>query len=140
MEVHMNRNDLKNYKHTEEWIKGRIEYIEQYKSNINRLNSILSDMPKGSKEVQDSEAEKIAELLDSVDELLEKVKEKNKQQMKILQQLEKVGQPYRNILDKCYIQNKNLVVVSAEMNYSYERMKHMHRIALIKFDEVEERE
>lgn len=136
----MNRNDLKNYKHTEEWIKGRIEYIEQYKSNINRLNSILSDMPKGSKEVQDSEAEKIAELLDSVDELLEKVKEKNKQQMKILQQLEKVGQPYRNILDKCYIQNKNLVVVSAEMNYSYERMKHMHRIALIKFDEVEERE
>ena len=136
----MNRNDLKNYKHTEEWIKGRIDYIEQYKSNINRLNSILSDMPKGSKEVQDSEAEKIAELLDSVDELLEKVKEKNKQQMKILQQLEKVGQPYRNILDKCYIQNKNLVVVSAEMNYSYERMKHMHRIALIKFDEVEERE
>ena len=136
----MNRNDLKNYKHTEEWIKGRIEYIEQYKSNINRLNSILSDMPKGSKEVQDSEAEKIAELLDSVDELLEKVKEKNKQQMKILQQLEKVGQPYRNILDKCYIQNKNLVVVSAEMNYSYKRMKHMHRIALIKFDEVEERE
>lgn len=72
----MNRNDLKNYKHTEEWIKGRIEYIEQYKSNINRLNSILSDMPKGSKEVQDSETEKIAELLDSVDELLEKVKEK----------------------------------------------------------------
>ena len=136
----MNRNDLKNYKHTEEWIKGRIDYIEQYKSNINRLNSILSDMPKGSKEVQDSEAEKIAELLDSVDELLEKVKEKNKQQMKILQQLEKVGQPYRNILDKCYIQNKNLVVVSAEMNYSYERMKHMHRIALIKFDEVEGRE
>lgn len=136
----MNRNDLKNYKHTEEWIKGRIDYIEQYKSNINRLNSILSDMPKGSKEVQDSEAEKIAELLDSVNELLEKVKEKNKQQMKILQQLEKVGQPYRNILDKCYIQNKNLVVVSAEMNYSYERMKHMHRIALIKFDEVEERE
>lgn len=60
--------------------------------------------------------------------------------MKILQQLEKVGQPYRNILDKCYIQNKNLVVVSAEMNYSYERMKHMHRIALIKFDEAEERE
>lgn len=135
----MNRNDLKNYKYTEEWIKGRIEYIEQYKSNINRLNSILSDMPKGSKEVQDSEAEKIVELLDSVNDLLEKVKEKNKEQMKILQQLEKVEQPYRNILDKYYIQGKSLVVVSAEMNYSYERMKHMHGIALIKFDELEER-
>lgn len=133
----MNRNDLKNYKHTEEWIKGRIEYIEQYKSNINRLNSILSDMPKGSKEVQDSEAEKIAELLDSVDELLEKVKEKNKQQMKILQQLEKVEQPYRNILDKYYIQGKSLVVVSAEMGYNYEYTKRMNGIALNKFDKLE---
>ena len=137
MEVHMNRNDLKNYKYTEEWIKGRIEYIEQYKSNINRLNSILSDMPKGSKEVQDSEAEKIAELLDSVDELLEKVKEKNKQQMKILQQLEKVEQPYRNILDKYYIQGKSLVVVSAEMGYNYEYTKRMNGIALNKFDKLE---
>ena len=137
MGVHMNRNDLKNYKHTEEWIKGRIEYIEQYKSNINRLNSILSDMPKGSKEVQDSEAEKIAELLDSVDELLEKVKEKNKQQMKILQQLEKVEQPYRNILDKYYIQGKSLVVVSAEMGYNYEYTKRMNGIALNKFDKLE---
>ena len=133
----MNRNDLKNYKHTEEWIKGRIEYIEQYKSNINRLNSILSDMPKGSKEVQDSEAEKIAELLDSVDELLEKVKEKNKEQMKILQQLEKVEQPYRNILDKYYIQGKSLVVVSAEMGYNYEYTKRMNGIALNKFDKLE---
>ena len=133
----MNRNDLKNYKHTEEWIKGRIEYIEQYKSNINRLNSILSDMPKGSKEVQDSEAEKLAELLDSVDELLEKVKEKNKQQMKILQQLEKVEQPYRNILDKYYIQGKSLVVVSAEMGYNYEYTKRMNGIALNKFDKLE---
>ena len=137
MEVQMNRNDLKNYKYTEEWIKGRIEYIEQYKSNINRLNSILSDMPKGSKEVQDSEAEKIAELLDSVDELLEKVKEKNKQQMKILQQLEKVEQPYRNILDKYYIQGKSLVVVSAEMGYNYEYTKRMNGIALNKFDKLE---
>lgn len=37
----MNREDLKNYRHTQEWIKGRIEYIEQYKCNINKLNSVL---------------------------------------------------------------------------------------------------
>ena len=60
----MNREDLKGYRHTQEWIKGRIEYIEQYKSSINKLISVLSDMPKGSREIQDSEAEKIAELID----------------------------------------------------------------------------
>ena len=70
----MNREDLKGYRHTQEWIKGRIEYIEQYKSSINKLNSVLSDMPKGSREIQDNEAEKIAELIDCVNELLVKVK------------------------------------------------------------------
>ncbi len=42
----MNRENLKNYKHTQMWIKDQTEYIEMQKENINKLNSILSDMPK----------------------------------------------------------------------------------------------
>ena len=41
-----NREDLKNYKYTKIWIKDRIEYIENQKETINKLSSILSDMPK----------------------------------------------------------------------------------------------
>lgn len=130
----MNREDLKNYRHTQEWVKGRIEYIEQYKSNINKLNSILSDMPKGSRAVQDNEAEKIVTLFDSVDELLEKVKEENKKQILILEQLDEVKQPYKNILDKFYVQGKSLVIIAAEMQYNYEHIKRLHGIALNIFD------
>lgn len=132
----MNRDDLKNYRHTQEWIKGRIDYIEQYKTNINRLNSILSDMPKGSKEVQDSEAEKLAILIDSINDLLDKVNQVNKKQNLILEQLDKVKQPYRNILDKYYIQGKSLVVIAAEMGYNYEYIKRLHGIALNIFDNI----
>ena len=132
----MNREDLKGYRHTQEWIKGRIEYIEQYKSSINKLISVLSDMPKGSREIQDSEAEKIAELIDSIDELLEKVKEENRKQMQILEQLDKVKQPYKNILDKFYIQGKSMVVIAAEMGYNYEHIKRMKGIALNIFDNI----
>ena len=128
----MNREDLKGYRHTQEWIKGRIEYIEQYKSSINKLISVLSDMPKGSREIQDSEAEKIAELIDSIDELLEKVKEENRKQMQILEQLDKVKQPYK----KFYIQGKSLVVIAAEMGYNYEHIKRMNGIALNIFDNI----
>ena len=95
----MNREDLKSYRHNQEWIKGRIDYIEQYKASINRLNSVLSDMPKGSREVQDSEAEKLAELIDSINDLLDKVNKVNKRQTQILEQLDKIKQPYKNILD-----------------------------------------
>lgn len=42
----LTREDLKNYKYNQIWIKDRIEYIETQKETINRLNSILSDMPK----------------------------------------------------------------------------------------------
>ena len=42
----MTREDLKNYKYNQEWIKDQIEYIESQKEIINRLSSVLSDMPK----------------------------------------------------------------------------------------------
>lgn len=42
----MKREDLKNYKNNQIWIKGQIEYINTQMETINQLNSILSDMPK----------------------------------------------------------------------------------------------
>jgi hypothetical protein len=42
----MTREDLKNYKYTQAWIKDQMEYIEAQKEIINRLNSVLTDMPK----------------------------------------------------------------------------------------------
>lgn len=133
----MTREDLKEFRYTKQWIEGRIEYIEELKSTVNRLTSVLSDMPKGSKIAMDSEAEKTTELLDSIRELEVKIKETQRKQIQILEKLDKVAQPYRNILDKCYIQGKTLVTVASEMGYSYERIKHMNGIALLKFDEVD---
>ena len=74
--------------------------------------------------------------MDSVNELLEKINRENAKQKKILEQLDKIEQPYRLILDKVYIQGKNLVQTANEMNYNYEYMKKMNGIALKKFDEV----
>lgn len=84
-------------------------------------------------------AEKIAKLLDNMNELLEKVIKENEKQRLILEQLDKVEQPYKLILEKVYIQGKTLVTTASEMDYSYEHMKHMNGIALLKFDEVEEK-
>ena len=133
----MTREDLKEFRYTKQWIDGRIEYIEELKSTVNRLTSVLSDMPKGSKIAMDSEAEKTTELLDCIGDLEVKIKETQRKQIQILEKLDKVAQPYRNILDKCYIQGKTLVTVASEMGYSYERIKHMNGIALLKFDEVD---
>src|SRR5574344_270689 len=132
----MNREDLKNFKYAQDWIKGRVEYIEGYKSTINKLTSILSDMPKGSRQIQDNEAEKLAQLMDNVNELVNKIAEIDNKQKSILKQLDEVEQPYRNILDKIYIQNKSLTFASAEMGYDYKYFCKLHGTALDKFDNI----
>ncbi len=68
---------------------------------------------------------------------MDKVVQQSNKQKAILEQLEKVEQPYRNILEAVYIQGKTLVTVASEMNYSYEYIKHKNGIALLKFDEIQ---
>ena len=132
----MTREDLKDYKHNQEWIKGRLEYIEEYKTSITNITSVISDMPKGSKEIQDSMAEKIATLIDNVDELLARIVKEQEKQKRILEQLDKVEQPYKLILEKMYIQGKSLVIIAGEMGYSYRDICRKNGIALNKFEEV----
>lgn len=86
--------------------------------------------------MQDSMAEKVATLLDNVNELLGKVVIEQEKQKNIIEQLNLVEQPYKLILEKAYIQGKSLVTVASEMNYSYEHMKHINGIALKRFDNI----
>ena len=132
----MNREDLKNYKYTQMWIKDQTEYIEAQKETINRLNSIISDMPRGSKIAYDTEAEKLSELIDKFNELMNTIIEEKKKQERIVEKVNKIEFPYRNILYKVYIQGKSLVTVASEMNYSYVHICREHGIALNKFDDM----
>ena len=132
----MNRKDLKDYKYNQEWIKGRIEYIEEYRATINKLVTTLSDMPKGSRTIYDNEAEKVAKLQDTLDELYNYIAEQQEKQKEILEQLNKLEQPYRTILELHYINGYNLVEVACEMKYNYEYTKKINSIALKKFDET----
>lgn len=42
----MNRQDLKEYKYTEEWIRDRIVYLKEKKTTLENISAIVSDMPK----------------------------------------------------------------------------------------------
>ena len=128
------REDLKDYRYSQEWINGRFEYIEELKTKIEKITTTLDDMPKGSRKVQDSIAEKTAQLVDSVDELLNKIVEADKKQKLILEQLEIVEQPYRNILEDIYIKGETLVEVASKRNYSYRDICRKHGIALNMFE------
>lgn len=86
--------------------------------------------------VYDNEAEKLAELEDMFNELMDIIIEEEKKQRKLVEQVEKIEPPYNNILFKAYIQGKRLVTVASEMHYDYDYMKKMHKKALRKFDNM----
>ena len=77
-----------------------MNYIETQKETINRLNSTLSDMPKGSRKVNDTEAENISKLMDSFDKMMKIIIQEEEKQKKIVEQINKIEFPYRNILFK----------------------------------------
>lgn len=131
----MTREDLKTYKYNQEFIKDKLEYIEEQKATLYKITATINDMPVGSRKVEDSMAEKLAKLMDSFNELLDKINKMQEKQIEIENQLLKVEQPYRNILEKIYIQGKSLVKVADEMGYSYREICRKHGIALKKFEE-----
>lgn len=133
----MTREDLKVYKYNQEFIKDKLEYIEEQKATLYKITATINDMPVGSRKVEDSMAEKLAKLMDSFNELLDKINKMQEKQIQIEEQLLKVEQPYRNILDKIYIQGKSLVKVADEMEYDYKHLCYKHGIALNKFDELD---
>ena len=75
-------------------------------------------------------------MLDNIDFIMDKVVQQSNKQKAILEQLEKVEQPYRNILEAVYIQGKTLVTVASEWDYSYIHICREHGIALNKFDNM----
>ena len=63
--------------------------------------------------------------------------EEQEKQKKIVEQVELVEFPYKNILYKVYIQGKTLVKVADEMGYDYKHICYKHGISLNKFDELD---
>lgn len=133
----MTREQLKDYKYNKEYIKDRMDFVEEYSESVNRLTATISDMPNGSRKVEDGMAEKLAKLLDYNNDVINEIAELQNQQKLIMFQLRKVKQPYRNILYKVYIKGESLVDVASEMKYEYKHICYKHGIALKEFDELD---
>ena len=82
-------------------------------------------------------AERTARLIDDLDEIFDRIEKQNRKQKAILEQLDKVEQPYRLILEEIYIRGKTLVNVASELKYNYKYACRMHGTALKKFEEVD---
>lgn len=133
------KQELKDYIYEKKWIEERLEDIKERRSLLDKITNTLSDIPKGSKQVYDSQAENLAKILDLTSDLEKCLKELKIKQIGIENKIDKIRQPYKNILYFRYIKGYNLTEVSAEIDEEYDYTRKLHGMALIKYAKLGEK-
>lgn len=138
MTVEEAKRELKDYIYDKKWVKERIEDIKERRSMLDKITSTLSDMPKGTPKAQDRQAEALVQILDLTQEMEDYLKKMKQKQIIIENKIDKLEQPYKNILYFRYIKGYNLTEVSNEVDEEYDYTRKLHGIALVRYARIGE--
>lgn len=137
-DLNRSKQELKDYIYNKRWIEERIEDIKERRSLLDKITTTLSDMPKGSPKVQDTNIESLVKIMDDTVEIEKYIKDLKERQIQIENKIDKIEQPYKNILYFRYIKGYNLTEVSGEIEEEYDYTRKLHGIALIKYARIGE--
>ena len=129
----LTREDLKNYKYNQNWIKRQLEKYEEQKAVVYGITQNLDGMPKAKNKPNYG----LENLMDQYDKILKILKEDQEKQNEIILQIRRLEEPYKTILTDKYILGMSLEEISVEIGYAYENVCRMHGTALNKFDDLE---
>jgi hypothetical protein len=132
------KQELKNYIYDKRWIEERLEDIKERRSLLDKITKELTDMPKGSPKVTDPNIESLVKIMDDTEEIEKYIQDLRKKQIEIENKIDKLDQPYRNILYFRYIKGHNLTEVSGEIEEEYDYTRKLHGIALLKYAQLGE--
>lgn len=133
------KQELKDYIYNKRWIEERLEDIKERRSLLDKITTTLSDMPKGSPKTTDTNIENLVKIMDDTIEIEKYIKDLKEKQIKIENKIDKIEQPYKNILYFRYIKGYNLTEVSGEIEEEYDYTRKLHGIALIKYTKIGEK-
>ena len=137
----MTSKDLISFNISQQWRRARIRFFEEQMQTINRLNSVLSDMPKGSRKVYDNEVESLATLLDKITDMRDSIqKEFELMETKLQNQLEQLQPRHGLLLYHYYILGDSMKYISREIVHT--ELKYTYKLkdeALQEFDKLHEK-
>jgi hypothetical protein len=134
----MTRKDLINFSIMKKWANARIRFLEEQIETVGRLNSVLSDMPKGSRRVQDAEAESLTKLLDQIKELEDQIKRETVElENRLKEQLSLLESKYGLLLYHHYILGDSIKYIAEKILYNETKYTYKLRDkALEEFDKL----
>lgn len=134
----MARENLINFNISQRWTRARIKFLEEQIKTINKLNSVLSDMPKGSRKVEDNEAESLVILLDQIEELKADINNKAiEMENKLKEELNQLEPKYGLLLYHHYILGDSIKYIAKEiLHYREKYVYDLKKEALEEFDKL----
>lgn len=127
------KKELGSYLQDKKLLKEKEMELAELITMATKITTELNDMPKGSPSIQDRMAEYATEIVQMKDEKYSQIISMYKTKKKIEDKIDKLEQPYRNILYYKYIKGLSLTDVAHEIRYNYDYTKSLHGTALVKY-------
>lgn len=129
--------ELSAYLNEKKLLKEKEAELEELITKATKITTELSDMPKGSSEIQDKMAQYASQIVDLKNQKYEQLMNMYKTKKKIEDKIDRLEQPYKNILYFKYIKGKNLTEVANIINNEHKYTCVLHGQALMKYRELQ---
>lgn len=129
------KKELYSYLHSKKLEERKLEQIEEQKTKLTKITSILSDMPKGTPD-NDKMSKNIAILLDLIREHIKIMEDEEENLIRITKKINKVEQPYRNILELRFVKGMKVEEISVELDRDYRYTKKLIKKSIKKYAEI----
>lgn len=136
-EITKAKQELNEYRENIKYIEEKLDDTEEVKAKIEKVTSVLSlTKTNNSHESNDKFADAINKLEELKLDCSEKMKELLLKKFTIDDKIERVEQPYRNVLFYRYTRGKSWEDVAKELGYSRDYVCEMHGEALYLYSKI----
>ena len=129
------KKELYSYLHSKKLEERKLEQIEETKTKLTKITTVLSGLPKGSPD-NDKMSKNISRLIELVSEHINILQEEEENLIRITNKIKRVDQPYRNILELRFVEGMKVEEVSVELNRDYRYTKRLIKKSVKKYAEI----
>ncbi len=129
------KKELYSYLHSKKLEERKLEQIEETKTKLTKITTVLSGLPKGSPD-NDKMSKNISRLIELVTEHINILQEEEENLIRITNKIKRVDQPYRNILELRFVDGKKIEEVSVKIDKTYRYTKTLIKKSIKKYAEI----
>lgn len=129
------KKELYSYLHSKMLEDKKLNQIEEVKTKLTKITTIISDMPRGTAD-NDKMANNIARLIELVKDHIGILEEEEENLIRITRKIKQVEQPYRNILELRFVSGFKIEEISVEIKKEYRYTKKLIKKSIQKYAEI----